>query len=386
MKRLLIVDDEPSVAQTVGVIASTRGFQTEIVSTLDAMLHRLDTWHPTHLIVDLMMPDTDGVEVIRELARRESRVAVIILSGLGRRVVHAARRTAEQRGLNVLGALTKPFLPDALREMLARELPDAAWVGTDAVPVHRIDEDMLTSALQCNEFRMVYQPCVTMDRRIVSFEALMRWRHPQWGELLPGSFMPEALKHPIYHDMSVQAFDQSVRWLRGVGRGVGLSVNLSTTDLLNIGLVDHFRWMCAEHEVDPGSVTLEFTETSELFESADALDVLTRLQIAGFRLAIDDFGTGHSSMIQLSRLPIAEIKMDRSFVSSALTSRTSLGIVKTIIRLARDLGLTSAAEGVEDADTWALLEQLGCDRVQGWYVGRPMEGDAARELAGSLAA
>lgn len=382
MRRLLIVDDDPAVADTVGAVARRGGFKTDIVGTLNELLERLDTWQPSHLIIDLIMPGKDGVEIIRELARRNSRVGVIILSGAERRIVHTARRTAEQRGLNVLGALTKPFVPDALLELLARDAPIDKRIPRDGPKVHAIEEFMLLSALRGNELRMVYQPCVTAERRIVGFEAQLRWTHPHFGELLPSSFLPSAVSYGAYEAMTLQAFDRSMGWLRrfGLGSSLELYFNLATKDLLSTSLVDNLRWLCESHEVAPNRVTLAFAETHELFASPDARDALTRLNMTGFRLAIAAFGTGYSSMTHLARLPISELRVDRSFVAGALSSPIALGIVTSIIRLARDLNLTSAADGVEDHETWALLQSLGCDRVQGNYLYRPLESDAAVEL------
>lgn len=146
------------------------------------------------------------------------------------------------------------------------------------------------------------------------------------------------------------------------------------------------RHLCATHRsrrfdphaIDPGTIILELTETGAMTSLAEALDVLTRMRIKGFRLAIDDFGTGYSSMVQLARLPFSEIKIDKSFVGAMLSSSEARKIVESTIHLGRSLELQIVAQGVEDAATADLLRDLGCDMAQGYFFARPMDGDATK--------
>jgi EAL domain-containing protein (putative c-di-GMP-specific phosphodiesterase class I) len=155
-----------------------------------------------------------------------------------------------------------------------------------------------------------------------------------------------------------------------------LSVNLSASSLHDRKLVERIIACCNRYRVPPGRLIFELTETGAMENPTAALEMLTRLRLNGFRLSIDDFGMGHSSMLQLVRMPFTEIKVDKSFVMSATHSNESRAVIKSIVELGRSLGLQSAAEGVEDAGTLELVQQLGCDFAQGYFIGRPMAGDA----------
>jgi EAL domain-containing protein (putative c-di-GMP-specific phosphodiesterase class I) len=162
----------------------------------------------------------------------------------------------------------------------------------------------------------------------------------------------------------------------GLEADISLSVNLSARSCLDKQLVDRITACCDRYHVPPSRLIFELTETSAMESPAAALDILTRLRLKGFQLSIDDFGTGHSSMLQLVRMPFTEMKVDKSFVMSATRSDESKAVVKSIVDLGRSMGLKSAAEGVEDARTLTLLQQIGCDFAQGYWIGRPMESDA----------
>jgi EAL domain-containing protein (putative c-di-GMP-specific phosphodiesterase class I) len=135
---------------------------------------------------------------------------------------------------------------------------------------------------------------------------------------------------------------------------------------------------CRRAEVNPDQMILELTETSAMEDTVLSLDLLTRLRLKGFQLSIDDFGTGYSSMLQLVRLPFTEIKVDKSFVSNAMTNAEHRTVIKSIVNLGHSLGLHCTAEGLEDAETLAYLNEVGCDLVQGYFIARPMDGASAR--------
>jgi EAL domain-containing protein (putative c-di-GMP-specific phosphodiesterase class I) len=157
---------------------------------------------------------------------------------------------------------------------------------------------------------------------------------------------------------------------------ISLSINLSASSLHDMQLVDRIAAICVQHQMPAARLIFELTETNAMKSPAAALEMLTRMRVKGFQLSIDDFGIGHSSMRQLVRMPFTEIKVDKSFVISASHSTESRTIVKSMVGLGRSLGLKSVAEGVEDAQTFALLRKMGCDFAQGYAIGRPMAGDA----------
>ncbi len=380
MPRLLIIDDDPGVAQIIGVIAEGLGFQVDVTDEHTAFFKRLSEHDPSHIAIDLMMPELDGVEILRMLGDMKCRAEIIITSGMGKRVLDAALRAGRERGLKVRGILPKPFLPVNLRELLqADSALDGDASGRYRRPMPQIDRPMLIAALADQQLRMVYQPKVTPQMRVCGFEALMRWQHPEHGELPPMYFITAAERLGVIEDMTLYALRASLDWLsrQQCDDSISMSVNLSVKDIESVGLADAIAETCRQVDLSPQRVTLELTETAAMTNPADALDVLARLRMKGFSLSIDDFGTGYSSMSQLARMPFSEIKVDRGFVGSALDSKESLTIVRAIVELAHNLELQAVAEGVENEATCTLLRELGCDVIQGYYISRPLEADAA---------
>ena len=399
MARLLVMDDDPQVAATIAVIAEDIGFEVETVVEPALFFTLVDDWGPTHIALDLNMPQMDGVEVIRALGQKRCRARLLITSGMGRQVLESARNAARERGLAINGLLPKPFTPDDLRALLDHMPGDFQKTGRfQAARDFEITEAVIDAALAADQFRMVFQPQVRVDGSVRGFEALLRWTHPEVGEIPPSNFVPIAEQSDVIHRVTARAFAMSLDWFSGLkgvaaevegagtnvdgtareaGEPLLLSVNLSVHDVEDLELVDQLRACCDDAGVAPERVILELTETGTMRDAANAMDVLTRLRLKGFRLSIDDFGTGYSSLSLLARLPVSEIKVDRSFVSTACDSAESHTIVEAIISLAANLGLETVAEGVENEPTAELLRTLGCDVLQGYHISRPLDPAAA---------
>jgi EAL domain-containing protein (putative c-di-GMP-specific phosphodiesterase class I) len=159
---------------------------------------------------------------------------------------------------------------------------------------------------------------------------------------------------------------------RRQGVDLSIAVNLSSRSLLDADLVDEVSRLLRRHDVPASRLTLEVTESSVMADPARATALLHELRAIGVRLSVDDFGTGYSSLSYLKRLPVDEVKIDRSFVTGLHTRGGDAAIVRAIVDLGRNLGLEVVAEGVEDQQTWDMLGEMGCDLVQGWHLGRPM--------------
>ncbi|MCA9297597.1 MAG: EAL domain-containing protein, partial [Phycisphaerales bacterium] len=221
-----------------------------------------------------------------------------------------------------------------------------------------------------------YQPkALAAEGRIVGTEALVRWRHPELGVVFPDEFIPIAERSGIINELTSYvlrtAVAEATHW-SGLGRRWGVSVNLSMRNLLDRDLTESVRQVLAESGLDPASLTLEITETNVMSDAARSIEILDGLAALGVRLSIDDFGTGYSSLAYLQQLPVHEVKIDKSFVMPMTTNPSSAVLVGSIIDLGHNLGLRVVAEGVEDRTTWNRLTGLGCDVIQGYFVGRPM--------------
>ncbi len=244
----------------------------------------------------------------------------------------------------------------------------------------------LREAVVRGQLRLAYQPVVAGDTsQLIGFEALARWRHPAWGEVPPSVFIPLAesagLMEDIGHFVLEQACQQLARW-RGMGlRTLGMAVNLSPSQLGQPTLAPWIADCLQRHELPADALTLELTESVLVEDMGAAQQMLQTLHALGVRLALDDFGTGYSSMSYLQRLPLDIIKIDRSFVDGIAAESTDRAIARTILVLAREMGMRTIAEGVETSEQMHALQQMGCDEMQGYFFGRPMEVEEATTLA-----
>lgn len=386
--QLLILDDDPAVGITIGAIAETVNFEARSATRAEDFFRILDEWIPTHIVLDLVMPDVDGIEAMRRLGEMRCRAAIIITSGMGSRVLDAARRAAVERGLSIAGVLFKPFTPAALRALLtkgpaakeiARETHHAERARPSQDEPREIAEKELAAWLDSRELRVFYQPkieCAT--GALAGFEALVRWNRPGGGTIAPDLFVPLAERADLIDRLTDQVLDRGLEWLAAsfLDSAVLLSLNLSARSLGDMELANRIAAACREHAIDPARIVLEITETSAMTDPLATLDILTRFRIKGFHLSIDDFGVGYSSLPRLARLPFSELKIDKMFVISAQESQESRNIVQAIIGLAHSLGIRVSAEGVEDEWTLGFLKTAGCDLAQGYFIGGPMDGEA----------
>lgn len=392
--RLLVLDDDPMIGATIESIAKSAGFESRVTTRPDEFFEALESWSPSHIALDLIMPDMDGVEVLVELAHRECTARIIITSGVGSRVLDAAARSAAEHGLPIAGVVPKPFSPKDLREMLLRdndELPEtrAGMRGARTGSAQgEITEAELGQAIEREEFSLVYQPKVhCAGGELAGFEALVRWESPKRGLVSPVMFIPLAESSGLIGELTRQIIVSAIDWFsQGMPREacddqrstdlveqLTLSINLSARSLADVEFIDLVRQSCKNAGVDPRRVVFELTETSAMEDPVTSLDLLTRLRMKGFQLSIDDFGTGFSSMLQLVRLPFSEIKVDKSFVMSAARSEESRAVIRSVVELGHSLGLRTTAEGVEDQDTLEYLKEIGCDLAQGYLISRPLD-------------
>ncbi|MFN3303165.1 MAG: putative bifunctional diguanylate cyclase/phosphodiesterase, partial [Roseateles sp.] len=234
----------------------------------------------------------------------------------------------------------------------------------------------LRRAVEGDELRLYLQPKVDLRRgRVVGAEALVRWQHPTRGLVPPMQFIPFAEQTGFIRTLSAWVLASAAKFSRealDAGLALRLSVNLSTRDLMDQELPAKIEAMLGPLEVPPASLCLEITESAIMDDPERALSTLEHLHAMGFKLSIDDFGTGYSSLAYLKRLPVDELKIDKSFVMAMERDLDDARIVRSTIELAHNLGLSVVAEGLETLKAWAILNQLGCDEGQGYFVTKPM--------------
>ena len=247
-------------------------------------------------------------------------------------------------------------------------------------------------ALGRSEFFLEYQPIVALaDRRLVGFEALVRWNHPHLGEVEPLRFIPIAEETgfivPLGRWVLVEACEQLAMWSAESGEALTLSVNLSRRQLISPHLADEVRTALALSGVDPHQLMLEVTESVLMEDPAQATQALFELRSLGIRIAVDDFGTGYSSLSHLQRFPVDVLKIDKSFIDPlSRQEEESVALVTAILGLAATLGLEVIAEGIEHQSQLHHLVELGCHRGQGFLMARPLGSEAAVHFIAESAA
>jgi diguanylate cyclase (GGDEF)-like protein len=363
----------------------------------------------------------NGDLIIRELAERlgdvlgePDRVARLRGDEFAALLPGANVALARQIGGKLLGVLERPFMVQNL------PIEVGASVGIAAAPEHGREAEVLLRradlamqvakressgcvvyspecdpydpsrlallgelrrAIEADQLFLFYQPKVDVKTRtVVGAEALLRWRHPRRGLVSPGDFIPLAEEAGIIKPLTWWVLEQAVKQCRAWEKadlGLDVAVNLSARSLHDPQLTDRITNLLADHGVAPSRLQLEVTESAVMTDPTRAADILGHLGALGVGVSIDDFGTGYSSLAYLSKLPVSEIKIDKSFViGMGGNGGRDRAIVRSTSDLGHNLGLRVVAEGVEDEKSFELLRSYTCDVAQGYYIARPMSADA----------
>ena len=241
----------------------------------------------------------------------------------------------------------------------------------------------LRQAITQNQLSLYYQPKINLKtNRCVGVEALVRWNHPEKGQILPDAFIGDAEKSGAIKSLTqwvlTTAIEQSAVWNKK-GYCIDMSVNISARDFQDPDLLKLIEDKISNSTLKPSCLILELTESAVMTDTKKAFDSLSKLDKMGVKLAIDDFGTGYSSLEYLKRLPVDELKIDRSFVIDMATSKNDEAIVRSTVDLAHNLGLSVVAEGVENQHSLDLLKEMGCDAMQGYFTSKPLSASEASE-------
>lgn len=333
------------------------------------------------IVCDLKMPNIDGVEFIRALSALRIQTSVVLLSMEGERLLETSALLAEQHGLHVLGAVAKPLNEEKLLPLLLAAVEEP---HREPPAPPRLSQDTLRAVLTDGTLHMLYHPMIVMSTgEFAGVEALVRWTHPVHGLVGPDVFAnvceeSEALGEWLLASSLRETLAFMSRWT-ATGQPIRASLNVHAKAFDRIDLPERLLAEVQRAGVHPKQLTLELTERSVATDALRMLDVATRLRLKGFSLAIDDFGTGHAGLTQLRRLPFNVLKIDHQFVDGSAKSPSKRSVLEASIALARNLGMMSVAEGVQRRDDWDLLQDLGCDEMQGFFIARPMpeEGLAA---------
>jgi EAL domain-containing protein (putative c-di-GMP-specific phosphodiesterase class I) len=373
-RRLLVVDDERIQRMIISRAVESLGFIADAAGTLEEAATRLAERRYDAVVLDLSLGEAEGISLLQALRASISDPLLIFISRLDDRVRTASMRLAAALGLRVVGALEKPVAASALRDLL-RSAPIRLSADED-LPAAAPTAQELADGLEHNEIYAEFQPKIALaDGRVVGMEALARWPRSGAAWIPPASFIPLAEQNGLIVKLTYRIMREALaacrRW-RIAHPSWSVAVNISPLVLADTALPENIDRLLQEAELGPGALIAEITESSVISNPLIAAEVLTRLRIKGINLSLDDFGTGHSSLLSLLRLPFSELKIDRSFVSNCDSDPEACKIVRATVSMARELGLTVVAEGIETVPVARMLREMGCDIGQGWYYGHSM--------------
>lgn len=378
-KNVLIVDDE---AELTGLIA-------ELVEAEGLSPHQLndstqfETVYKDHfdlIFIDLMMPGKDGVQLLRHLGEKSSDVPIVIMSGFDNGILSVAYELAREHRLNIIETVAKPFRIQQIKKLLktVKSPKTLERKAMDTQPL-ALTVDAILHAIKQRQFCFHYQPQINLaDNSIYGYEALARWHHPEYGLVKPAHFITFLEKNSLISTLSLSLLHASLSQMVHLPgtEETKFSINVSTDQLNELDLPDYIHADLIANNINPERLTIEITETGLIRDNKSTLDILARFRLKGFNLAIDDFGTGSAMYEHLQKLPINELKIDKSFVSKCLIDMKSKVIVEHTVSLAKQLGLRTVAEGVESGEIASYLKDVGVDIAQGYYFGKPMDYEA----------
>ena len=374
---ILLLDDDPFVLEFLANTLRRMDYSELTLAThaSEALLKvECDPSSAQVIVCDLSMPEMDGIAFLQALNEISFRGSVILLSVASAREMHSVQRLLSGSEFTILGTLTKPAARHELRGLLETWPPPPRTLLATPLACHSALN--LRTANRGQQWVLHYQPQVHLRTgALAGIEALIRWNHPRHGLVSPGSFIAAAEKCGAIHAMTEWVVRNAVvqqRVWRDGGLSARMSINISADVLHTAAAFARLNAVVGQTSVIPENVTFELTDRRLMTPSSVAMANLVRLRLQHFSLSIDDFGVGHSSLGQLRDVPFDELKIDRGFVTGARDNRIVRPILEGSIEIARRMGMTSVAEGVETEDDWRLVRELGCDRAQGYFIGRPM--------------
>ena len=384
--RILVIDDDSAICEVVSGMARTMGLECEATKDSATFLG-LVTPDTSLILLDLMMPGLDGIEVLRLLGEKHCQAPILLMSGVNKRVLETAEKLAHSLGLHVVGHLQKPFPLMELKKALEGMALKNTQTGEAETPSVKISDKQLKLALERREFVSYYQPQIDFaSGQVTGVEALARWRHPERGLVLPENFIARIESLGLIDSLcwitAEPALAEARQFWGKSDEPLRLSLNASMYSLHDLDFPDTLLKLARGLDYPVESVVIEVTESRLANELSRTLDVLTRLRMKGFQLSIDDFGSGYAMMRQIQNVPATELKIDKSIVENMHVNDSDRVMVEKIVEMGHELGMSVIAEGVMLEAQYDLLRAMGCDGAQGFLICRPLP---AEEISAWLA-
>lgn len=373
----LIIDDCPSVALVCQQLLEEH-YQLKNIqlshSALDGIKKLNENHHINLLIIDLNMPDIDGIQLISALSDINYKGYLVIMSGASTQIIKSVEQLAGKNRLNLLGSVQKPLCQEAFDLLFSGLKRNTKGNSPKAEPL-KIYE--IIRAINNQDVIVHYQPLVCINsRKVVGVEALCRLEHPTKGLIPPNLFINIAEQSELIYHLTMQVINQSFAVMNEWHQqniDLTLSVNISPALFGMDDFLEDLLGCCKQHNIPYEKVCIEITE--DILSACDKkeLEILSRLSLKGFSLSLDDFGTGHASIERLFNLPFQQIKIDKSVFTKSGVNDSNL--IATTSAMTNRLDLELVIEGVETFKHWTIAKNNGVDIAQGYYISKPLSAE-----------
>jgi EAL domain-containing protein (putative c-di-GMP-specific phosphodiesterase class I)/CheY-like chemotaxis protein len=346
--KILVIDDEADVAEFIAAAAEGLGYKC-VVTTDAAAVRKLYTPDTNLILLDLMMPEIDGIEVLRVLSNMRCKASILLMSGIAIRVMETAEKLARALGLHIAGHLMKPFQLSELEDALRRHAASEAVVAVERAARTVYPDETLRNALVGNEFVLHYQPQIDLETgNVFGVEALARWQKEGRNLVYPDNFIPRVEALGLIDDfgwlVAERGMSEVKRFADGDRVAPRLALNVSVHSLRDLQFPDTLMSMLKKHGLPADGVMIEITESGLIDELSRSLDVLARLRV----------------------------KIDKIFVLNMQMNNSDRVMVQKTIEIGHELGMKVTAEGVETREQLEFLRRQGCDSAQGYFFSPPL--------------
>lgn len=368
--RLGVMDDDPAVASVAASMVEVLGGEGRAVSQLPELMEMIEHWRPSHLVIDLVMPDVDGMQVLKALADAGCRARIIICSGMSDGVLDAAMRSASAHGLDVVGVLPKPFRLRELKALLERPLtpfsaaaPQLSAIAPTETPRPQGLELRWVAKVDCG------------SRELVGFSVVPAGTTAGVDAAQANKAVRSSIDRLDFARLASEAVAGFAA--RAGGGWFGLELPMTLDCLEDPTLLETLAALSRDHDIDPRRITLQLPDTSALVEALSSLEWLTRARMKGFQLSLSHFGAGSAALIDLVRLPLSELVLDARITAGLPDKPESRLLAKCVCDLASNLGFRVTADGVIAPEALPVLDALGCHYAQGPAIAAATDLDEA---------
>lgn len=371
-KNLLIIDDDTHLHEYIHTRAQKHHYAVQTLSDPLQFPEAYRQFKPDLIILDLEMPNVDGIELLRFLKNESCLCAIALTSGLDDNIIAAAHHIGELHGLQMVPPLKKPIQEEALINLLQK-----------TEKLVQLPAQKISQAIIEQELILHYQPKQALkDLSLLGAEIFVHWVKNHDSQFYLEDLIHNTESKEMIKMITLFAFENALKEWRSLQQknpNFTLSINLSAKLLTDLRLPDEFEILTQRYTINPANICFEISESAAMAQPLQTIDILTRFRMKRFKLALDDFGSGFSSLAVLYHMPFNEIKVNKSLIKNSTTDAKVSSIVQNIVALGRKMGFKVTADGIDSQGAFNLLKNFECDYAQGFFIAQPMSIKAFRE-------